>query len=265
MSLKKIAIVGLAILLVGAAINIIFNLRGNFERKSETVTIEESNFQHIQVEAGSVSVEIVPSKNDETTVSFNGEAKKSTKYKLKAEVRRDTLEIKLKERRWSFINFGFSKKSTLIVSVPDKKYGELQMELDNGKILVSDMRVNEVEVETDNGSIELKDVTSKEINASTDNGRISMDNVEGKLFADTDNGQINLITNNLDRVIHFETDNGAIEIHSSTKPTNATIDVKVDNGKVDIFGHSDKQTEFGNGENLIRLETDNGRIIVNEK
>ncbi|WP_442961150.1 hypothetical protein [Pseudogracilibacillus sp. SO30301A] len=60
----------------------------------------------------------------------------------------------------------------------------------------------------------------------------------------------------------MNTDNGRIDVQSNKEPTNAILDLKTDNGKVRVFGESNWVTVIGNGENIIKLTTDNGSITI---
>ncbi|MDI2588913.1 hypothetical protein OR571_17880 [Psychrobacillus sp. NEAU-3TGS] len=80
MSLKKIAIIGIFVLLAGAAINIILNVTDTFVKKSDEIVIEETDFSKIEVLADNAAVELLPSKENKTMVSFSGKMKKKLNY-----------------------------------------------------------------------------------------------------------------------------------------------------------------------------------------
>lgn len=263
MGIKKIAIISLFILLIGAAISIILNVKDALVNKSDEIIVEDNSFTNIHILSDNALVKVIPTKTQTTKAIFSGKMKKKSNYNFHADVKGDTLEVELKEKRWSFIQFGLTSHDIkLTVYVPEQEYSKLKTKIDNGRIIAENMHVQNVDLETDNGSIELKNINSVSVLAKTDNGQILMDNVEGKLNAETDNGRIVLITNNLERSIDFKTDNGLIEIQTDKEPSNATFQANVDVGKIDIFGHSNTQTIFGDGLNLINLQLDNGKIIV---
>ncbi|TQR18494.1 DUF4097 family beta strand repeat-containing protein [Psychrobacillus soli] len=263
MSFKKIAIICVFVLLAGAAINIILNVQDTFVNKSDEIAVENTNYCNIGLLAGNAAVELLPTKENKTTVSFTGKMKKKLNYHFSADVKGDTLYVELKEKRWQIIQFGFSSLNNKItVQVPEKEYEEIKAEIDNGRIIVKNMQATVVNLESDNGRIDLTDVAAENVHVQTDNGKIQLHNVEGSINAETDNGQISLITNNLDRAITLETNNGLISIQAEQEPTNATIHAKTDNGRISIFGKSAEQTTFGKGKNLINLSTDNGMITV---
>ncbi|SES10869.1 DUF4097 family beta strand repeat-containing protein [Psychrobacillus sp. OK032] len=263
MSFKKIAIICLFVLLAGAAINIILNVQDKFVQKSDEIIVEDTNYSNIEVVADNAAVELLPTKESNTTVSFSGKMKKKLNYHLNADVKGDTLYVELKEKRWNFIQFGFSSLNNKItIRVPEKEYSTIKTEIDNGSIIVKKMQATSLNLESNNGRIDLTDIAAESIHVQTDNGKILFNNVEGSINAETDNGQISLITNSLDQAITLETNNGLISIQAKQEPTNATIHAKTDNGRISIFGKSAEQTTYGKGENIINLSTDNGMITV---
>jgi len=263
MDYKKIAIICIFVLLAGAAISIVLDMRDRLVNKSDEIVIEDNSYQNIDILSDDASVEIVPIKSQDTRVEIKGKMKKKSNYDFHVNVVGDTLQVEFTEKRWNFIQFGFMPKDIkMTIYVPKKEYSQLTAELDNGRVKANNIQVKDVDIETDNGSIELKNIEAKTVQASTDNGQIILNNVEGTLHGETDNGRIKVITNNLERSIDLKTDNGLIEIQTEKEPTNATIEANVDFGKVDIFGKNNSQTVFGDGETLIKLETDNGKILV---
>ncbi|MFK4996644.1 DUF4097 family beta strand repeat-containing protein [Bacillus sp. N9] len=139
---------------------------------------------------------------------------------------------------------------------------EIQMETDNGRIHLTDVKASNVTTKTDNGRTELKNIVADTISVKAANGRVILDNVEGDLVGKTNNGSITMITKQLNHPIELVTDNGKIKIETEKEPENATLNADVANGKVRIYGHSDKHIVFGNGKNLIQLRTHNGSITV---
>ena len=205
-----------------------------------------------------------PTKSPKATVEYSGASIKG-KYNFDVDVKGDTLSVQLKQKRRFFFWFGFhSRDLKLIVNVPEKQYGNIQVKSDNGLINVEDLQAEVVLLETDNGQILVKNVVANTVNVETDNGKIVLDHVEGEIKGNTDNGHISLITKKLDWPIDLATDNGSIEIKTESEPTNATIDSESDNGKITIFGNEINRSTYGKGKHLIKLRTDNGRIAVSK-
>ncbi|MCJ8008539.1 DUF4097 family beta strand repeat-containing protein [Lederbergia wuyishanensis] len=283
-NIKIIATAALFLLLVGIVGSIAtFKSVTQSEQISDERLIEK-DFSNITITSNNSKVEIYPSNDSKTSVELSGKVAKNLKYTFSADVEGDTLNIELKEKLRKLFNFDFFATSlTLKVYVPEKEYDIIQSKSNNGYIKAEKLKANEFTVNTDNGRIHLKDiksstVTTKASNGMIDmknitatsvetkaaNGKVNLDNVEGKIVAKVNNGRVTLTTNNLDRPIDIESDNGEIIIKTDKEPTNAKIDVTVHNGKADIFGQSNRNVVYGSGENIIKLVTHNGRITVNK-
>ena len=111
----------------------------------------------------------------------------------------------MKKKFFSGINIGLNTShNKIVVSVPDEKYEELTTETDNGQIIVNDLQIDNVDIKSNNGKIVLEDLESKKVYVKTDNGKIDFHHVTGDIEAKTDNGQITMVTDNLDRTHIFQ-------------------------------------------------------------
>ena len=258
--MKKLIIVVIALAVVGVAM--INFLPFGTNNKSNKVEVNSDTFTIVDIQAQNAEVEILPTNNQEANVELTDNQK--NKYKLVANVKGDTLNIEVKKRGISWFSFGFFNRSTpsLRVYLPEKPYDTIHVETDNGKIRANELEVTEIYAEADNGKIELRDIKSTLVNTKVDNGDVMLEAIEGEISSKSDNGRISLITESLDQPIDFKTDNGIIDIQTKAEPTNVTFDIKVDNGKVTVFGESNYDTVIGNGENLIKLKADNGKITI---
>ncbi|WP_277584400.1 DUF4097 family beta strand repeat-containing protein [Psychrobacillus antarcticus] len=261
MNIKKIGIIAIIVIILGAVINIGMSIAGGFTKNKQEIELVDEEFTRINITGDNTTIEVVPTSNSHGEVEFI--SKKSSRSIVETYVKGDTLYVEMKKKFFNVINFGFNASGNrIVVSVPDEKYEELITQTDNGQIIVNDLQIDVVHIESNNGKIELEDLDSKMIHVKTDNGKIDFRYVNGDIEAETDNGQITMVTDNLDRAISLETDNGLINIRSTSEPKNATIQAELDNGRIDIFGSANEETIFGNGKNLIKLKTDNGIISV---
>ena len=279
-NIKLISLIALILLVVGI-IGSAFTFRSFHQSdwiiKEETVPSEE--IEHLDIRTNNTRIEVLPTNDLDITAELST---KNKKYELLTEVKDDTFFIQVNDKRRNLISLDFFSFGTkLIVYVPEKMWDSLQVESDNGLISVEQLTANDVHVKADNGKIELeniestditghasnglitmKNIVSSTVDVNTSNGKIKFDHVEGDIYGKTNNGAIEFIATDLDRSIELETDNGKIDVQTEQEPTNVTFDVRVDNGKVSIFGSSNWDTVIGNGENLIKLKTNNGSITV---
>ncbi|MBS4219849.1 DUF4097 family beta strand repeat protein [Bacillus sp. FJAT-49711] len=283
-NIKIISTAALFLLLVGLVGSILtFKSLSESEQISDERLIEK-DFSNISIASNNSKVEILPTDDSTATVELSGKAAKNLKYTFSTDVKGDTLNIELKEKLRKLFNFDFFATSlTLKVYVPEKQYdtiqaisnngyikaeklnaGDLSIGTDNGRILLTNIESSTVTMRANNGMIDLKKIAATTVNLKADNGKVLLDDVDGKITAKVNNGMVSLITNHLDRSIDIQSDNGEIKVKTDNEPTNATIDVTVHNGKVDVFGQTNRNVVFGKGENLIKLVTHNGRITVSK-
>lgn len=260
MSIKKVGIIALIVIILGTVLNVGMSIAGVFVKNTEEIEIVEE-FMSIDITGDNTAIEVVRTSDSNGKVEFI--SKKSSRSKLQAYVKGDTLYVEMKRKFFSGFNLGFnSSGNKILVTVPDEKYEELTTETENGHIIVNNLQFETVDIQSDNGKIVLEDLESKKVHVKTDNGKIDFHYVTGDIEAKSDNGQISMVTDNLDRSISLATDNGLINIRTTTDPKNATIHADIDNGRINIFGSANEETIFGNGENLIDLKTDNGVISL---
>jgi len=263
---RGLLIVAFILIIAVFGVIFLFQALNSFGGDSNKIVIEDGSFTNIDVLSDNASVEIIPTNELTTTVEYIDKKGKNSKVDLRANVKKETLTVTLKKKRWFTLNFDFSfSKKELLIKVPEKQYENIIANNDNGQIKLTNMDARDISFDTDNGTIELKNVDASSINVETDNGKIILEEVTGNIIGKTDNGQITLITTDLEHQIELTTDNGRIEINTKNEPTNVTIDAKTDNGKIDVFGAKNEHTVFGKGKNLIKLKTDNGRITVTKR
>ncbi|MFJ8071559.1 DUF4097 family beta strand repeat-containing protein [Peribacillus sp. NPDC096447] len=260
-NVKKLSIIALVLLLIGV-IGCLFTFSQvtNKETTTEEKTISEI-VTDIRIDTDNAAVEIVPTKDKETRIELVSKGMDVSKLDFTADVEGKKLSVQLKDRRT--FSFGFHIQSLhLKVYVPDESYKSLVVESDNGKLQISGLKSEDLNVKSQNGRVELNDTITEKVEVKSANGKVELNNVEGKLVGSSNNGKITLVTKDLDREIDFESNNGKIMIKTENEPTNTTFDVHVDNGRVDILGKYEGDTVIGKGENLVKLETNNGKIEI---
>lgn len=260
---KKIAIIALVLLVVGALGSLLtFQSLNDSTSVNEEKTFSSNTITDIEISANNEEVEVISTADSTTKVELTGTSSEEIENYLSANVEGETLSIELKdERLFDFFNF-IGTNLILKVYLPETTYNSLQADIDNGSFQAEQLSINTIEAEVDNSHFEMKDIAAAMVNVEADNGSISLENIEGKINGNVNNGEIYLKTNNLDRPLTLESDNGNIEIETDQEPTNAIFDIKTDNGEATVFGSSNWNTVIGNGDNQIKLTTNNGNIDV---
>lgn len=283
-NIRKISVIALTLLLIGI-IGSIFTIKPMLNKspisKEEVIN---DKFNKIKIVTDNTGIELLPTTDATAKVDLSGKAGKGTKYHLSADVENATLTISVKYNLQSLVTLFPSSPLLLKVYVPEVLYESLQIEDNNGHVNVGDFQAKEIHIntnngrvvlnnvkstkvttETDNGSSNLKNVKASDITVKSKNGKIILEDIDGQIYAKSNNGSISFVTNQLDQPIDFETNNGRINIQTKEKPINATINANVNNGKADIFDSSNRHVVFGNGENSINLTTSNGSITIEKK
>lgn len=267
----------------------------------EMIEIPRGQYSSAEVMSQAGSVRVIPSDDTVTRIELIGNRKD---LKFDADIVNGKLRITLLGRRGirSWLGFGSTSVFRLVLHLPKKLYdsmiiktesGSLTVEqqlakqftansdhgrivirqcafrtieaaTDNGRIEMSKTESDSIRCTTDNGRIEMAQVRSDQTWAETDNGRILMEQIEGQIYGRTDNGRIEL---SLDRILHpldLKTDNGSITVTLLERPEHTTIRARSDIGRVEIFGERTRDAVFGDGNIPVKLQTDNGKIIVKQ-
>lgn len=277
--LKKLVMVASVLLIIGI-VGSLFNFKTLYsDKEMKEEKIIDTVFDTINISVDSAKIELIPTNEKNAILEYRTNY---SDYNFSSEVKNSTLEVHVDMNQKKLFRFDFfSKGSALKLYIPKKQYESLQIESDNGRIMIEGIDVKTADIRTDNGRIEINNMANDNLTVNSDNGRINLANVDastvttkssngkivlnhvtGTLSSKTNNGSISLITEDLERSIDFKTDNGKIEIQTEKEPTNVIFDLKTDNGSIDVFNQSDWDTVIGNGDHTIKLETDNGKITI---
>ena len=267
---------------------------------AEKIDISKDKFDGVDIEIENGILHIHPSKDGQMHADIVDKNYRQH-FSVDILDRTLVITLKEETKKWGIFSIRGSFKSPIItVQLPDKLYEKIQIlsdhgtitgerlestellvetdngnidlaristgnfavKSDNGAIKLTAVQAKNLRAETDNGGITLKDISAGKLHATSDNGGITIQKVEGDVQAQTDNGRIYLLADDLERNISLETDNGSIVLETKRQPENATINVEVDWGSVSVFGSKKSRTIFGTGQHPIDLQSDNGSITV---
>lgn len=270
-------IIAAALLLIGAAA-VLYAIYNSAPGQQEV--LEEKTFgaeiEDMEIVVENARVDFLPSNDGTSRIVLTGN---SSDFTLRTDIFGSRLIVEVEDRS-RFFDFNFNRSYSLQVHVPASGLESLTVESNNGTIQAKDIEARELSLEADNGRIGLERVESERVaietaNGAVDvsdmdadiairssNGRIIFTDVSGELQAKANNGRIELTTGTLNSPIDFETNNGRIDIHTENEPANARIQARVDNGSIDVYGRDSGQVSFGSGEVLVKLVSQNGRIVV---
>lgn len=258
--LYSIATILMAVGIIGS----LLTFKSSKETISQAETFSGEGVEVIDVDSSNMKVITVPTSERDIAVALNGTESVRDDHRFEANVDHQKLHIEAMNDNWHLFEFSpFPDSLTLTIQVPEKQYEQLRLTSDNGYISAEEIQAKDVVLESDNGKVEGKDLVTSTFHASVDNGILVLNNIEGEIAANVNNGKINLSTDDLEKTMDLKTNNGTITVHSDKEPENVTFLTNVDNGSVDIFGGKyDKSDVVGNGDHVVKLTTNNGRIKV---
>ena len=273
----RIVFIGVALIIIGLLGALMTFNKGGHQMTIEK-NIDKAGITTIDMEADHGSIIVLPSVDNQITVELSA---KDPENLLTIDTVDSTLFIKVMNERTKWFNFGFQDEATLKVYVPEGNYEQLLTNIDNGSIEAADVqatslqfnsdngRINlqsihgeTIHVNSENGRIELSEITATKTHVKSDNGKIDLIDVNSQIHGYSNNGKITLTTDHLDRTVDLEVNNGKITVTTDEEPTNATLDLRTANGKINVFGSSDWETVIGSGDHLIKLVTNNGSIKI---
>ncbi|GGN56054.1 DUF4097 family beta strand repeat-containing protein [Oceanobacillus indicireducens] len=260
---RRIAFIAIVLLVIGFG-GALFT----YPSLSAGETVEEERtftdtISDVVIETDNSTIEIVPTTDNVTKVEFIKDTKNNSRYRYKAEVEDGILQVTIKEKVLQFFSFDFSLKSAVTrVYLPEKDYDSLKAKTANGKVRIENLNSDIISAESTNGKMSLENLNTQTATIQSENGKISAVNISGELKAEVTNGTINVEAKSLDHPVDLESVNGKVNVQVEEEPDNAEIIVEVVNGEAIIFGSSSRHRTFGDGENLIKIQTVNGKVVV---
>jgi len=260
---KKVLVLATLLLFAGL-IGGAFTIKGKLDQNDFIEkNVEMTDVEQVEIVTTNGKVSLYPTNEEEATIKYTGNL---SDYELVEKLEDNTLSIMVKSKGLRFFSIDLlSFSQSIDVAIPERLYDSITVNTNNGRIDVEHLQINHLDAKTDNGRISVSNVMTETSNVRSSNGKISLDDVVGEINAHTSNGKIYLETESLDQPIDLSTSNGAIEIVTENRPTNAVIDAKTDNGKIEVYGDRKWDIITGNGDNVVKLTTDNGRITITDK
>lgn len=218
----------------------------------------QDKIKHINVNAVDAAVTIKKGKD------FNVKAIKSNAdFKVKSEVRKDTLNIGVKMQD-PIINLNVfnNKYNKIVITVPQEMDSTFVM-TDTGEINVKDLKSKKTTFHVDTGSIDLTDSKLGKLEINADTGNILTSHTQftnGNIEADTSSVKLNDAP--ADIPLNIKTDTGSIKIKYNHSPKNTLLDIQQDTGKAQININALKNKRVGSGDNLVKIESDVGSVQI---
>ncbi len=251
---------------------------------AEAKSLDDS-FANVVIHTDKAWLDIRPTEGKTTVIELAGQVHKSASYSFDAKVENGVLTISVNESSGSPWDFMFSAHLSVVISLPEKQYNSLQLEVggNHGEIHMERLEIDEIHCKTSSSGIALQAITAKNIALETSSAPIAvtdvnsdtittktysaetkLENVEADaIMARAISGQIILSTSHIDRQIDLETNSGEILVQAEREPENVRFEVATVSGTVNLLeGRYIGGTRIGDGEHTVRLATKSGSIIV---
>jgi len=231
--------------------------------KNEEVIIKEE-FLSIIANVDNAYITLSPSDDNITKVVASNIPDNSS-YEFSALVSDNNLKIDLKQKSPISINILPNNTLTLAIHLPKKVYDSIKIDSSNTLIKGENISSKEIEIETSNGIINLKNIESDILDLSSSNGKITISGkVNKEIIGETSNGGFDFDLKSIDLPINLEASNGSISMKVENLPTNVTFDTDTSNGNINLFDKYPDNSVIGEGENLVKLHTSNGKITISK-
>ena len=245
MNSKKIFTI--AIILIGISIvgnGVLFFLDQspfNLTNINHKESISASNISTIDIDSDTVNVTIVPYDGTNIDVQLKGTTVKKSEGDLELSVNEWDSELNISARGIRKVRFFGSHSGTyeLVVKLPRKDYERLEVKAQVGNISIDEQTVNQSNLTTRVGDIRVK-------------------NLQGRVYATTEVGEINLQLENILHDIVAITRIGDVSLKTAEVPESLQTDLNHSIGKQTVELPSD----LGGGGPLVKLTTEVGNLSL---
>jgi len=263
---KRLALLAVLLIVMGIAGTAVIghgNSRG-------VTTVEElvdvNHVNRVNISTENQRVRVFSTTEDQVRIVSTGMPADAT---LTAEVMNDVLEVEVRMPRHNIrigVNFSDFRSLTdppsLDVYLPGEIYDSIRVTTTNSRIEVSNVAATEIEARSTNGRIEVSNLEAEEILLETTNARVEIRDVVGDVRVRSSNGRIDFNNPTIEQQVNLQTTNARIGITLSEVPEDADFSLSTTNGRTRLFGQDRTHQTFGDGTYEVRLQTTNGRIVV---
>ncbi|MBU5466066.1 DUF4097 domain-containing protein [Virgibacillus sp. MSJ-26] len=259
------------LLIVVGVIGVILTGKTFFGREEveDEVSLSSDHFEHIVVDGDMGNVKVIPSTSDNIEISWKGSLynARSTDELVSIEENNTELKVNIGKKRFfnfSFFNLNFRNKLQVYLYLPDKQFNSLVVKNNVGNTEVNGIRVENLTTETDVSNLTIENVSANSIVAETDVGNLTLNDVQGKIYAKSDVGNIMININEIQDDMEITSNVGKVGLTVPEVPNNVTFNADSSVGNVRVFGERGSYINK-NAEYVVSMTTDVGNIRVDEK
>ncbi|MGC4378949.1 DUF4097 family beta strand repeat-containing protein [Fictibacillus sp. Mic-4] len=235
-------------------------------------SVSAGGIDSVNVSAGSSDVKIVPAKKDAIDVHLMGKGNKAGLRAMKFSVKQEgsQLLISLDSR----IGFGIRYSSTtLTISVPEKVYKKIMVDISSGDASVRGVKAEQVQVETSSGDIHIAQVSGKKIKLGVSSGDITGEHLEGDIAVHADSGNTELSLDTIKQNIAIDGSSGDVTVNVNKAPSSLALDFDSSSGTGNVNLPMNYQTKsdnsihgkLGSGKYALKVDISSGDFDFNVK
>lgn len=265
-----VRIMAILLIIVGV-IGVILTGKTFFDRKEveDEVSLSSDRFEHIVVDGDMGNVQVIPSTSNNIEISWKGSlfSTGSTDELVTIEENNTELKVNIGKKRFfdfSFFNLNFRNKLQVYLYLPDKQFNSLVVKNNVGNTEINDIRVENLTTETDVSNLTIENVSANSIVAETDVGNLTLNDVQGKVYAKSDVGNIMINVGEIQDDMEITSNVGRVGLTVPEVPSNVTFNADSSVGNVRVFGERGSYINK-NADYIVSMTTDVGNIRVNTK
>lgn len=176
--------VALALILIGVIGSLFtYNTLSKPASVFEEQVIAGEDISNMEFNIHNEEVELVSTTEEYITVEISGTSNGEIQDRVAVETKGNTLSIESLEKlnRLFDINF-FGADLKVMVSLPEREYQTLNVDINNGDFQGDQLNVQEIQANTNNGEMEVENITASTVQVESDNGNVYLRNVEDEII-----------------------------------------------------------------------------------
>src|SRR5690554_1765541 len=174
--IKIIVLVAVSLLALGGLGGwITYSSASQLTDVAEAKSLDDS-FANVVIHTDKAWLDIRPTEGKTTVIELAGQVHKSASYSFDAKVENGVLTISVNESSGSPWDFMFSAHPSVVISLPEKQYNSLQLEVggNHGEIHMERLEIDEIHCKTSSSGIALQAITGKNIALETSSEQIDV-------------------------------------------------------------------------------------------
>jgi len=242
---------------------------GEQKTANERYTFAASSVNDIVINSSSVNVKVVKGETSEdVVVQLTGNPSERSNFTADLSDGELNVKYKAKWKLFSF-DFNFTKKTEIIVEVPDKQWENFNVKLSSGNTIIKQLNAKTASIEASSGNIVVEQFKVDQLTTKISSGNTTLRQGTGSVDSRGSSGNIKVELSSIDGDVKLKSSSGNIELTTMQEPANVAIELSTSSGRISTdwsgldFSGRDKKTYFGrigSGDLKVELSTSSGNV-----